>query len=101
MNQRLLSLDVSRGMEFIRLVYAAFWRDGLDLSDHEVLDPLAGQYADAGILRSPAESTRPIVREWEEGWHATGQAGVPLLVSPDDRLLVGCAPPEQIERFFG
>lgn len=97
----LLSLDVSRGMEFIRLVYAAFWRDGVDISDHEVLDPLVGRYADAGILLGPAESARPIVHEWEAGWHATGQAGVPLLVSPDDRLLVGCVPPEQIERFFG
>jgi len=97
----LLSLDVSRGMEFIRRVYAAFWRDGVDISDQEVLDQLAGRYADAETLRSPAESTRPIVREWEESWHATGQAGVPLLVSPDDRLLVGCVPPEQIERFFG
>ncbi|BFU96799.1 MAG: conserved protein of unknown function [Nitrospira sp.] len=97
----LLSLDVSHGMEFVRRVYAAFWRDGADISDQEVLDPLVGQYADAEILRSPAESTRPIVHEWEERWHATGQAGVPLLVSSDDRLLAGCVPAEQIERFFG
>ncbi|MDF0644360.1 MAG: DsbA family protein [Nitrospira sp.] len=97
----LLSLDVSRGMEFIRGVYSAFWRDGMDISDQEVLDRLAGRHADAGILLSPEESALSIVHEWEESWHATGQAGVPLLVSPDDRMLIGCVPPEQIERFFG
>lgn len=98
---RLLCQDVSRGMEFVRLVYVAFWRDGLDISDEAVLDQLAVRYDDARILGRPADPSGSIVREWEEGWHDTGQAGVPILVSPDERLLLGCVPQEQIERFFG
>lgn len=98
---QLLSLDRSRGMEFIRLVYASFWLDGRDISDSAALDALTARYADAEIPGSQKETTASILRDWEEDWHATGEAGVPLVVSPDDRLLVGCVPAEQIERFFG
>jgi len=98
---QLLSLDRSRGMEFIHLVYASFWLDGRDISDPAVLDALTAPDADAEIPGSQKETTASIARHWEESWHATGQAGVPLVVSPDDRLLVGCVPAEQIERFFG
>jgi len=98
---RLLSQDVSSGMEFVRLLYAAFWRDGLDISDEAVLDQLAAGYADKRIPGRPGEPPKLITREWEERWHETGQAGVPILVSSDDRVLVGCVPPGQIERFFG
>src|SRR5262249_47408535 len=47
------------------------------------------------------DSSRRIAQEWETAWHATGQAGVPLIVSPDGNLLVGCVPTEDIVRFFG
>jgi hypothetical protein len=43
---------------------------------------------------------RQVAQEWEAAWHVTGQAGVPLIVSPEGDLLVGCAPPEDIRRFF-
>ncbi|SLM49337.1 conserved protein of unknown function [Nitrospira japonica] len=98
---RLLSSDIHGGMEFVRLVYAAFWRDGLDISDEAVLDQLAAQHTDTGIPGRAEERSGSIAREWEEGWHGTGQSSVPILVSPDDRLLVGCVPSEQIVRFFG
>jgi hypothetical protein len=97
---QLLSLDRSRGIELIRLVYAAFWRDGWDISDPASLDALTARDGDAEISGSLKERTASIVRDWEESWHGTGQAGVPLVVSPDNRLLVGCVPAEQIERFF-
>jgi hypothetical protein len=41
-----------------------------------------------------------IMGEWEAAWHETGQAGVPLVVSPGGVLLVGCVPTEQIQAFF-
>ncbi len=44
--------------------------------------------------------SRQVAQEWEAAWHTTGQTGVPLMVSPEGDLLVGCAPPEQILRFF-
>jgi hypothetical protein len=43
---------------------------------------------------------RQVAQEWESAWHLTGQAGVPLIVSPEDYLLVGCAPLDDIRRFF-
>ena len=36
----------------------------------------------------------------EAAWHATGQAGVPLIVAPDGDLLVGCVPAEDTAGFF-
>jgi len=43
---------------------------------------------------------RRTAQEWEAAWHSTGQAGVPLMVSSDGYLLVGCAPSEDVRRFF-
>ena len=43
---------------------------------------------------------RRVAQEWEAAWHLTGQAGVPLIVSPEDYLLVGCAPIADVQRFF-
>ena len=92
----LLSQDIRRGMEFVRQAYRAFWCEGQDMSDLLVLKQLAGESAVDG----EAEASRRIAQEWETAWHATGQAGVPLIVSPSGDLLVGCAPAEDIRRFF-
>jgi hypothetical protein len=46
------------------------------------------------------DEDRRVAQEWESAWHVTGQAGVPLIVSPEGDLLVGCAPSEDIRRFF-
>ena len=92
----LLRQDVGRGMEFVRQAYRAFWCEGRDMSDLLVLKQLAGEPAVDG----EAEESRSIVQEWETAWHATGQAGVPLIVSPSGDLLVGCAPTEDIRQFF-
>ena len=92
----LLRQDVGRGMEFVRQAYRAFWCEGRDMSDLLVLKQLAGEPAVDG----EAEESGCIVQEWETAWHATGQAGVPLIVSPSGDLLVGCAPTEDIRQFF-
>ena len=90
------SRDRARGMEFVRQVYRAFWCEGRDLSDQQVLRQLAGE----SFKGESSNHIRRITQEWETAWHATGQAGVPLIVSPDGNLLVGCAPTEDIVRFF-
>ena len=92
----LLRQDAGRGMEFVRQAYRAFWCEGRDLSDPSVLQQLAGESAVDGAVE---ESCR-IAQEWETAWRATGQAGVPLIVSPEGDLLVGCVPPEDVRRFF-
>ena len=92
----LLRQDVGRGMEFVRQAYRAFWCEGLDLSDPSILQQLAGESAVDGEF----EESRRIVQEWETAWHTTGQAAVPLLVSPEGEQLIGCMPVEEIRRFM-
>ena len=79
------------GMRIVRALYRALWVDGKDISSPPVLDEF-------GI--SDGTDLDQVIRNWNEGWHEAGQAGVPLIVSPDRTPLVGCAPEEQIRRFF-
>jgi predicted DsbA family dithiol-disulfide isomerase len=97
---RLLRLEQRVGMEFVRRAYRAFWVDGLDLSDPILLESLAAKAGGAWNGGGLDEETDRIVREWEEVWHATGQPGVPLILSQDGELLIGCMPEEHIRRFF-
>jgi predicted DsbA family dithiol-disulfide isomerase len=83
-------------MEFVRKTYRAFWCEGKDISDLSVLSLLAEE-----TLSDDHDVTvQRTAQEWEAAWHATGQAGVPLIVSPDGDLLVGCVPEERVRRFF-
>jgi predicted DsbA family dithiol-disulfide isomerase len=92
----LLRTDRARGMEFVRKVYRAFWCDGKDISDASVLSLLA----DGSLPVGYAEDSQRTAQEWEAAWHAIGRAGVPLIVSPEGDLLVGCVPEESVRRFF-
>jgi len=97
----LLRHDPSHAMTFVRETYRAFWCEGKDISDPEVLRQLVEQAG--GSLESMStidNEDRLVAHEWEAAWHQTGQAGVPLLVSPDHYLLVGCVPADDINRFF-
>lgn len=91
-----LRRDRSKGMEYVRQIYRALWCDGRDISDPSVLAHLAM----APSVGEVDEESRRIVREWEAAWSATGQAGVPLIVSPAGDLLIGSLPVEEIRRFF-
>lgn len=98
----LLRRDPSHMMTFVRETYRAFWCEGKDISDTEVLRQLVEQAGTSSESLETIESEdRRMAQEWETAWHLTGQAGVPLIVSPDDYLLVGCAPVDNIKRFFG
>lgn len=92
----LLRRDRVCGMEFVRRAYGAFWREGKDLSDPQVLDELAADPS----REANSDQTVFIAREWESAWQSTGQAGVPLIVSPDGDVLVGCRPAEDVVLFF-
>ena len=97
----LLRRDPSHMMAFVYETYRAFWCEGKDISDPEVLRELVEQVGGSpeGVGTINGEDRR-VAQEWEAAWHATGQAGVPLMVSPEGALLVGCAPEEHIKRFF-
>lgn len=92
----LLRKDPRSGMVFVRRTYQAFWCNGQDISDPAVLKDLAGEH---GAEEGDGENQMTAQR-WETAWHATGQNGVPLLVSPDGDVLVGCVPVEQVRQFF-
>ena len=79
------------GMQMVRALYHAFWVNGQDISNPLVLDEFG--IADGSELDQ-------VIGEWDAAWHETGQAGVPLIVSPQGELLVGCVPAEQLRRFF-
>jgi predicted DsbA family dithiol-disulfide isomerase len=83
-------------MEYVSQTYRAFWCDGRDISDPSVLAQLMTEHL---ANKADGESCR-IAWDWETAWHETGQPGVPLIVSPDGDLLVGCVPVEEIRRFF-
>ncbi|HLZ34961.1 MAG TPA: DsbA family protein [Nitrospira sp.] len=97
---RLLSRNQEAGMEFVRRAYRAFWCDGLDLSDSMVLESLVKKAGGEWGGDHAGDKSSRAIQKWEETWHAAGQAGVPLVVSPTGELIVGCAPAAQIRRFF-
>ena len=92
----LLRRDGLQGMKFVRGAYEAFWLEGKDLSDRRVLDQLALPPSE----EANADRNMHIAEEWESAWQATGQPAVPLIVSPDGDVLVGCQPAEKIVEFF-
>lgn len=97
----LLRRDPSHMMTFVRETYRAFWCEGKDISDTEVLKQLVEQAgSSAESLETIESEDRQKAQAWETAWHVTGQAGVPLIVSPDNYLLVGCVPVDDIRRFF-
>ena len=98
----LLRRDPAHAMAFVHETYRAFWCESKDISDTEVLRQLIEQVgASPESVGAINGEDRRVVQEWEAAWHATGQAGVPLIVSPEGDLLVGCAPITDVQRFFG
>jgi len=87
----LFQRDREAGMQTVRALYHAFWVNGQDISNPLVLDEF-------GV--TDVSDLDQVMGEWESAWHETGQAGVPMIVSPQGDLLVGCVPVEQVRRFF-
>jgi len=97
----LLLRDQPHMMAFVRETYRAFWCEGRDISDPGVLRQLVEQVGGSPeTVDTINAEDRQMAQEWEAAWHVTGQAGVPLLASPEGELLIGCAPTEEIRRFF-
>lgn len=92
----LLRTNHHDGMKFVQGTYRAFWQEGRDISDQAVLNELAG----CDLERAINGDSLRITREWDAAWRDTGHNGVPLIVSPNGNLLVGCVPEEMVRRFF-
>lgn len=92
----LLQHDVQLGMDFVKRTYRAFWCEGQDISDPQVIRQLTGEKN----VEYVNDDSLIVAQKWETAWHATGQRGVPLVVAPDGDLLVGCVPVDQVKNFF-
>ncbi|MFO0706094.1 MAG: DsbA family protein [Nitrospira sp.] len=96
-----LRQDARRGEEFVRALYAAFWRDGADLSDAVVLNDLmarSGIYMDSAPWDDKTIGEQ--VEQWDEAWRSTGHSGVPLLIGPEGDQLVGLVSSADVRRFM-
>ena len=92
-----LRVDAGRGAAFRQVVYRAFWRDGLDISDPAVLDALAD---DVGLPpRRPRPEDTLTVASWRLEWERSPLRGVPLLVREDGETVYGLKDVETLERF--
>jgi predicted DsbA family dithiol-disulfide isomerase len=92
-----LRTDADKGAAFRQAVYRAFWRDGKDVSDPQVLAELAQ------AVGLPAPRTRPedalTVASWRLEWERSPLRGVPLLLRDDGETVYGLKDIETLERF--
>lgn len=92
----MLAGDRDAGMSLVRKIYQAFWVEGRDISNDAELARLSG----TAPSRQSTATSMAAPRKWVEAWEATGQAGLPLIVAPDEELLIGCVPSNAIVKFF-
>ena len=92
-----LRLDPERGAAFREAVYTAFWRDGRDVSDPDVLDELARELGLPSVRPRPEDTLT--VASWRVEWERSPLRGVPLLVREDGETVYGLKDVETLERF--
>jgi predicted DsbA family dithiol-disulfide isomerase len=92
-----LRIDAVRGPEFRQAVYAAFWRDGRDVSDPAVLAALARDQGLAALGTRPEDAVT--VASWRLEWERSPLRGVPLLIRDDGETLYGLKDIETLASF--
>jgi len=92
----ILNREREAGMALVRKIYQAFWVEGRDISDKDLLEDLSGSTR----FDTKDHNGKGIAERWSQEWHTTEQAGVPLVVARSGDLLLGCVPVEEIEKFF-
>jgi predicted DsbA family dithiol-disulfide isomerase len=92
----LLERDPGAGMALVRAIYRAFWLEGRDISDKALMAELAGN----APIEVAYDHGQAIAEQWQAAWEATAKAGVPLIVAPNQDLLIGCVSVEELARFF-
>jgi predicted DsbA family dithiol-disulfide isomerase len=93
-----LRSDPAAGRRLVRELYRAFWAEGADLSDEDVLARLEETAGCERLDERPEDRTT--AADWQTEWEWTGLGGVPLLVREDRRPLYGLVPAEQLEAFL-
>ena len=92
--------DPERARVFRHAIYRAFWVDGADLSQTEVLESIAREHG-VGASRSQAQAEDDLrVTNWRLDWERSPLRGVPLLVRADGEVLYGLKDIEALRRFM-
>ena len=98
---RVLQQDAAKGELLVRVLYAALWRDGLDLSNQTILHSAVSSVgAQTEALSPVSDAVDQILDQWDEQWRSTGSCSVPLLVSPEGDQLAGFSRAPDVLRFF-
>jgi predicted DsbA family dithiol-disulfide isomerase len=91
-------VDGERARAFRHTIYRAFWVDGADVSQPEVLDALARDHGLPALDTRPEDDLR--VTNWRLDWERSPLRGVPLLVRSDGEILYGLKDSETLARFM-
>lgn len=86
-------------VEFNHGIYAAYFSDGKDISDHRVLVETArcaGLDGNEAALTLASDAHARDVRAAEAIWHARGINSVPAIILDDRHLILGGQPPDVI-----
>jgi predicted DsbA family dithiol-disulfide isomerase len=92
-------IDPDRGRAFRHAIYRAFWVDGADVSQPDVLETLAREH---GLPAPEAQAEDDLqITSWRLDWERSPLRGVPLLVRGDGEILYGLKDSETLARFMG
>ncbi len=80
LNVLLASLPTSQRSGFARSVFAAYWRDGVDLNDPD-------EIAAIGVTATPEGEA--LARQWQSEWEGFERRIIPMLRLPDGTLSRG------------
>jgi predicted DsbA family dithiol-disulfide isomerase len=89
--------DPERGRAVRDAIYRAFWVDGADISQPEVLEALAARHGLDAVAPRHEDDLR--VASWRLDWERSPLRGVPLLVRDDGEVLYGLKGIDELERF--
>jgi predicted DsbA family dithiol-disulfide isomerase len=92
-------VDRDRARAYRQAIYRAFWVDGADVSQPEVLEALARDHGLASIEPHPDDDLR--VTTWRLDWERSPLRGVPLLVRSDGEILYGLKDSQTLAQFMG
>ncbi len=98
----LLTLEQSapeKSDSYLKKLYRAYWQEGLDISDPQVLHDLLSQiHLDSIQISTPA---RQIQQEWQETWEKGDfDLRIPAMLASDNEVMLGLQHPENIRSFI-
>lgn len=88
-----VGLDAAGGAALRGRILAAFWLDGADISDADVLAGLGAPV--------PDDAGRALADVWDRRWQEVGTFAVPTLAVADRGVITGLVDEDTLHRAFG